>query len=780
METIRTRLGKFGQTLERKGIPAFDRPEIARFLAAFLRLILAFVLARAEVFGSFFPFGIAILAATGSGVSGLFAFIGVSLGVLSLGDFSWAIKYIAMAVLILAANFVFQDLHTYKKLWVKPTLAALIAMVTGFVYLQHANFSPTHTIFFFTETALIAGGTYFFQIALSGFPERTKERDFSLKRSVSVLILLSICLIPFAHVELLSVMRLGRMMALFFLLCAAYRGGVGAGSTTGAALGLAMDASLGGPPFFAMAYAFSGLFSGIFARHGKVLFVAAFVLANATTVLWTWELYPQIPPLYEAFIVSMLFMLLPSRMISKLSLEFSEDSDAYSQTRRVALGREKVRRLSCAFGSLYQTVKAPNFLPNKKEDNIASVFDRAAEEACLSCPKTNICWHVDYENTIQQLSKVQIPMEQKGEVSVKDFPAEFRQNCQDIKGFSLALNTELRAQKLRLQYKSRLKETQQMMYSQYADMGKVLAGLASQLDSDIVPEPFFERKLRRYLLRRNCDADAFVYRNKFGRLHVQITGEHLGPILRDSDHVAKISSTLGVRLLSKSQTIQNRKHICLAEAEPLAVRVGVASMRRRGKGVSGDRGSYFKTEDGLLYVILCDGMGSGFEAARESGEINDILEQFLQGGLDPGAALKLLNAALGAKYADCSTCASIDLLCVNLFTGETRLYKYGAAPSFIKRGTSVEPIRGKSLAAGLMKPYGPDSAHLRLEPQHITVLVSDGVLGDGDGDWLRETLTQTREKDVQVLAKSLLQTAINRNGVEDDMTVLTVLVEKRK
>lgn len=35
--------------------------------------------------------------------------------------------------------------------------------------------------------------------------------------------------------------------------------------------------------------------------------------------------------------------------------------------------------------------------------------------------------------------------------------------------------------------------------------------------------------------------------------------------------------------------------LLLLEAEPLAVSVGIASMRKKGEAVSGDRGTYFKT-----------------------------------------------------------------------------------------------------------------------------------------------------------------------------------------
>ena len=41
-------------------------------------------------------------------------------------------------------------------------------------------------------------------------------------------------------------------------------------------------------------------------------------------------------------------------------------------------------------------------------------------------------------------------------------------------------------------------------------------------------------------------------------------------------------------------------------------------MKKEGESVSGDRGTYFKTDAGALCVILSDGMGTGEDAAGES------------------------------------------------------------------------------------------------------------------------------------------------------------------
>ena len=160
--------------------------------------------------------------------------------------------------------------------------------------------------------------------------------------------------------------------------------------------------------------------------------------------------------------------------------------------------------------------------------------------------------------------------------------------------------------------------------------------------------------------------------------------------------------------------------------QPLAVSVGIAALKKRGEKVSGDRGSYFKTDSGVLCVILSDGMGTGSEAAKESAEIVGILEKFLRSGADPAVAMKLLNSVMLLRGGDDSWgYATVDLMCVDLFSGETCFYKYGAAPSYVMNSGRIRRIKGETLAAGLNLGDGeaPDLVRMRLRPGSTAVPV---------------------------------------------------------
>ncbi len=100
-------------------------------------------------------------------------------------------------------------------------------------------------------------------------------------------------------------------------------------------------------------------------------------------------------------------------------------------------------------------------------------------------------------------------------------------------------------------------------------------------------------------------------------------------------------------------------------------------------------------------------MGSGSLAEQESALAVRLLEQFLRAGVRPENALRTLNSALALRNDEAAGgFTTIDLLRVDLFTGEAGVYKYGAAPTYVKKGYSVSRITGTALPAGLTAGEG--------------------------------------------------------------------------
>ena len=171
------------------------------------------------------------------------------------------------------------------------------------------------------------------------------------------------------------------------------------------------------------------------------------------------------------------------------------------------------------------------------------------------------------------------------------------------------------------------------------------------------------------------------------------------------------------------------------QAEPFRASAAIAGEARTGEPVSGDTGNWFRREDGVLFLLLCDGMGSGYGAKEESVQGVRLLENFLRAGMDPDQAVETVSSTLALR-GDTGASTTIDLLSVDLYTGRCRMLKQGAAPTYIRRGDKIRVAGGTSLPAGLVTGDAarPDSHSLRGEPGDWILLVTDGILcGREDG-----------------------------------------------
>lgn len=756
-----------------------DNPSIKSIGGYVLNFVLGFAMSGSIIMTDLAPFGIGIVGRVRADWRGICCLLGACIGYIFMGGFDWGIKYIATITLVFTVAFVFRDTKAIKKAWFMPAAVSLITAVTSFLntYEFLDNFPSAVSIF--TEVVLAGASTYFFSIALT--PQKTGSEKTERRQAISVLILFSCLLMSLTSINIMGVISVGRFFALLIVLTAAFKGGMLSGCAAGTALGLAMDMASGNTVFFSMAYAFAGLIGGTFAKHGRLAFLLSYILANTVAVLWTWGAGLHIELMYEVFAATVIFALLPDSFLEYVGgiAQLPAPGTGESGLRRYAASRAE--RISSAFRELYGTV-FKNLTGTENDNDVATVFDRAAATVCVSCKNKEECWQKNFMDTLSIMNDATPSMMKRGKLAKEDLAERFTEKCPSHYTFVSAVNSELRGLMYRRQFRSRLNENRIAAYGQYKELADIIEGVAKELNYAKGADPLAERRMKRFLRAMDIEADVSVFRDNRGRLRAIIESGHLGPLLRQGNYLEILSGVLGVRLCKPptEEDITDRR-LVVVEAEPLVVSVGIAGMKKKGEPVSGDRGTYFKTDQGILCVILADGMGSGEEAARESINAVKTLEAFLRAGVDPSVAMKILNSVLLLKNGEEWGYSTIDLMCVDLFTGETCFYKYGAAPSFVKNGKTIRRVRCESLAAGICAGDGsaPDIIRMRLKPGNVALIASDGVLVENSDAWLREMLLNSDGTDTKTLAKETLRAAVRQFGCEDDMTVLAVRVEER-
>ena len=140
--------------------------------------------------------------------------------------------------------------------------------------------------------------------------------------------------------------------------------------------------------------------------------------------------------------------------------------------------------------------------------------------------------------------------------------------------------------------------------------------------------------------------------------------------------------------------------------------------------------------------------------------------------------MKTLNDAMALRGAETGSFTTIDLVTCRPESGAATFYKYGAAPSYLKKGGTVRRITGGTLPAGLRGGgIAPDVTRAPLKPGGFLVMVSDGVAEPDGDEWLQNLLAGWSGEDPQALANLVLKESIRREGLQDDCGVQVLYLD---
>ena len=183
----------------------------------------------------------------------------------------------------------------------------------------------------------------------------------------------------------------------------------------------------------------------------------------------------------------------------------------------------------------------------------------------------------------------------------------------------------------------------------------------------------------------------------------------------------------------------------------------------------------------MLFLLLCDGMGSGAGAKRESAQAGKLVENFLRAGMGPGEAVETVSSALALRGEDGGS-TTIDLLSLDLFSGRCCVHKQGAAPTYLRRGHQVRCAVGVSLPAGIVTGQAarPDVHKFRGEAGDWLVMVTDGILCGREDQWLRQLVADYAGDSPSELAQRILRESRALCQGEDDGTVLAARLDKSR
>jgi stage II sporulation protein E len=200
---------------------------------------------------------------------------------------------------------------------------------------------------------------------------------------------------------------------------------------------------------------------------------------------------------------------------------------------------------------------------------------------------------------------------------------------------------------------------------------------------------------------------------------------------------------------------------------------------KSGEKFNGDSFTFGKFKNENYIVVISDGMGSGPEAGKESKVAIDLIEKFMDAGFDRMTAINTINSVMSLKFSDDEKFSTVDMLNIDLYTGEMDMMKVGAVATYLKTDNKVEVIKSRTLPIGVLDKVDVDIINRTVKNGDIIVMLSDGVLECRDNnsikeDWIKEYLENTPCINPKDMVDEIMNKAreLNNGKIKDDMTLI--------
>lgn len=328
----------------------------------------------------------------------------------------------------------------------------------------------------------------------------------------------------------------------------------------------------------------------------------------------------------------------------------------------------------------------------------------------------------------------------------------------------------------------RLWENRQILKSHLNEMAKIMTEVACEV---LCYRPMEDRK-KRLLTHAMRDEGIYVENPCYisrddGRESIVLTMSTDRKGGTSAEDVADMISVLMNKRLQLSVTsplvIDRTPHSFILEQEARFLALtGFARAIKENETISGDNYAVLEAEKGKLTVILSDGTGSGEQAGKDSEQVLDLMEKFLEAGYSTDAAVKMINTALFALGED-QNHPTLDICELDLHKGSCELRKVGGAASFLKREEAVELLTEGNLPLGIFQQAQMKPMCRGLKDGDYLVMVSDGVVDAFSSLDYENTMCAAiagmKEQNPGEMAEKLLREALIAAGgkIRDDMTV---------
>ncbi len=734
---------------------------------------LLFLASRCSLMG-ISPFATAMFASSFDLRIGLLGIGAAILGLASSGVAVDGIKYISAMLLFWLYTALKAD---YKeKTILSATVCAGFLMLCGIITLAYTG-ADLYSLILLTAESIVCA--FFYVIFEKASMLLTYSRKSPTEQElISGAVCTGIFISGLAGITLVPGLELSTIMSAYAIMAIAMHMPLAVAGSCGVAAGLICSMNSVHAVTLMGMYGISAMFANMLRSFGKYGVALGFVGGAAVITLFVGNSISI--SAIEIVAASIFFIITPNRFHKSIGIFISRAAGASEVCPETKIREYLAHRLSGAshaFSKLAGVYRgATQKRLNLYNRDICTVLDNTINRVCKTCPYNGGCIHSETTNTYRIMFSLLEIIERNGFCNTVNAPGEFMALCKKQELFLSELAHSYELFKRDSIKQGEFINNRDLLLKQYEEIAEMLAQFHDEISSGFRLLPDMEEKISAELKKSGISPrDIRVFENGAGETEVFI-GFNGGA---DRNAVAeKISIAVGMDMEYRNNISGGLMRFC--PCARFDIEFGMMQLAKENQIVSGDSITNFRYGNDKYYVIVCDGMGSGSDAGKESRITIRLLEELLRDGFSAKTAIEMVNSSL-AMGIEKEFFSSVDLLCVNLMTGAAEFYKIGSCKSFIKHGNSIDTVFAPSLPAGILPEVHISCISKRLEPEDIIIMMTDGAEGNCFGYLSGERVKKVIDSDdnsMDDLAAAIINASKIKGikKVRDDITVAAIKI----
>lgn len=733
---------------------------------------LLFLAGRASVIGMF-PFGLSMFCSTFKKNVSYIGIITLIIAGISSGCGLWTYKYAMGAVLFWLYTRISED---YRKNTVPSSIISGFCLFLGGLILN--LYYPTGIYDFLVvliESVLCA---FFYVVFDKASMLLTYSREgVGEQELICAALTLGIFITGVNDISILGV-NLSSLLTMYAIMSISMHENLAVSGCGGLAAGFICSMSSENAITLMGFYGISAIGANLLSSFSKYGTALGFLGGAAISLMYIGDAFIIPVSIFEIAVCMLLFIFTPDFIHEKMAVFMKRTLHPEIVPESVRMREylsERLKKSSEVFLSLKETVLACSDKRLKfYHKDMCSIFDEVTSRVCRKCSDCGRCFSENKNNSFRVIFSLLETIESKGFCNEKNAPGEFLSLCIKPEVFLSEFAHVYELYKTEMILAGRDKNNRDLLTLQYSELSEFFMELSDEIKEGFCFLPELEQQIAEELIRININVhEVKVIEDNDGICDIFITSERKtsAKLLEE-----KLSEILNIPIAFVEN--YSSKTSRFSPRGSFYTEIFTRQIPKDGQTVNGDSLSCFPGKNHKYYILICDGMGNGEAAAKESKIVSQMTEMYIKAGFSPKMTLNMINSSLVLKSEN-EVFSSVDLLCLDLISGLAEFYKIGGSKSFFYHDGLTETVFSDTLPVGIIPEAHVSVTSKKISDGDIIVMMSDGVCDSTPGYLSGERIGKIIEKDeedTESISNMILNSALKKkcNKAIDDMTIATI------